>query len=146
MRKLIFLLIPILFIAMPLVSHGDESSATAKPKPKPAVYGVLFYADWCGSCKALDPKVAEARKEAKLDSQDILFVTLNLTDETTKHQAAMMAATLGIFDLYESNSGNTGFMLLLNAETGEKLAQLTKKMKVGDIATRIQESVNSVKS
>jgi len=37
-------------------------------------------------------------------------------------------------------------MLLLNAETGEKLAQLTMKMKVGDIATRIQESVNSVKS
>ncbi len=142
MRKLIFLLIPILFIAMPLVSHGDKSSTAAKP----AVYGVLFYADWCGSCKALDPKVAEARKEAKLDNQDILFVTLNLTDETTKHQATMMATTLGISDLYDSNAGKTGFMLLLNAETGEKLAQLTMKMEVGDIATRIQESVNSVKS
>lgn len=142
MRKLIFLLISILFIAMPLVSHGDESSTAAKP----AVYGVLFYADWCGSCKALDPKVAEARKEAKLDNQDILFVTLNLTDETTKHQAAMMAAVLGISDLYDSNAGKTGFMLLLNAETGEKLAQLTMKMGVGDITARIQESVKSVKS
>lgn len=142
MRKLLFLLIPILFIAMPLVSQGGDSSSGAKP----AVYGVLFYADWCGSCKTLDPKVTEARKEAKLDNQDILFVTLNLTDETTKHQAAMMAATLGISDLYERNAGKTGFMLLLNAETGEKLAQLTKKMEVGDIATRIQASVNSVKS
>jgi len=142
MRKLIFLLIPMLFIAMPFISYGDESSTTAKP----AVYGVLFYADWCGSCKALDPKVAEARKEAKLDNQDILFVTLNMTDETTKHQAAMMAAALWISDLYESNAGKTGFMLLLNAETGEKLAQLTMKMAVDDIVTRIQDSVNSVKS
>ena len=142
MRKLIFLLIPMLFIAMPLVSHGDESSSNAKP----AVYGVLFYADWCGSCKALDPKVVEARKEAKLDNQDILFVTLDLTDETTKHQAAMMASIMGISDLYESNAGKTGFMLLLNAETGGKLAQLTKKLESTEIAAKIQESIKAAKS
>jgi len=142
MRKLIFLLIPMLFIALPFVSHGEESSTIAKP----AVYGVLFYADWCGSCKALDPKVTQAREEAKLDTQDVLFVTLDLTNDTTKHQAAMMAATLGISDVYESNAGKTGFMLLLNAESGEKVAQLTNKMEAADIATRIQETVASVKS
>lgn len=142
MRKLIFLLIPMLFIALPFVSHGEESSTIAKP----AVYGVLFYADWCGSCKALDPKVTQAREEAKLDTQDVLFVTLDLTNDTTKHQAAMMAATLGISDVYESNAGKTGFMLLLNAESGEKVAQLTNKMEAADIATRIQETVASVRS
>lgn len=142
MRKLIFLLILMLFIALPFVSHSEESSATAKP----AVYAVLFYADWCGSCKALDPKVTQAREAAKLDTQDVLFVTLDLTNDTTKHQAAMMAATLGISDVYEGNAGKTGFMLLLNAESGEKVAQLTNKMEATDIATRIQETVASVKS
>ncbi len=142
MRKLIFLLIPMLFIALPFVSHSEESSATAKP----AVFGVLFYADWCGSCKALDPKVTQAREAANLDAQDVLFVTLDLTNDTTKHQAAMMAATLGISDVYESNAGKTGFMLLLDAESGEKVAQLTNKMEATDIATRIQETVASVKS
>ena len=142
MRKLIFLLIPMLFIALPFVSHSEESSATTKP----AVYGVLFYADWCGSCKALDPKVTQAREAANLDTQDVLFVTLDLTNDTTKHQAAMMAATLGISDVYESNAGKTGFMLLLDAGSGEKVAQLTNKMEATDIATRIQETLASVKS
>lgn len=142
MRKLILLLIPILFVALSTVSHGEENS----PPAKPAVYGVLFYADWCGSCKALDPKVTQARGAAKLDTQDVLFVTLDLTNDTTKHQAAMMAAALGISDVYESNAGKTGFMLLLNAENGEKLSQLTNKMEASDIATRIQETVASVKS
>lgn len=142
MRKLRISLIPLLFIALPLVSHGQEGSTSDKP----AVYGVLFYADWCGSCKALDPKVTQAREMAKLDTQDVLFVTLDLTNDITKHQAALMAATLGISDVYENNAGKTGFMLLLNAGSGEKLAQLTYKMEVSDIATRILETIASVKS
>ena len=142
MRKLLFLLIPIFFIALPFVSHGEEDSSSAKP----AVYGVLFYADWCGSCKALDPKITQAREEAKLDTQDILFVTLDLTDEIAKHQSALMAATLGITDVYEANAGKTGFMLLLDADSGQKLAQVTKKYESAEIAAKIQESIKAAKS
>lgn len=142
MRKLLFLLIPVLFIALPLASHGEEAS----PAAKPAVYGVLFYADWCGSCKTLDPKITQARKEANLDTQDVLFITLDLTDEIAKHQSALMAATLGISDVFEANAGKTGFMLLLDADTGEKLAQLTKKYEPAEIANKIQESIKAAKS
>ena len=142
MRKLIFLLIPVLFIALPLISHSEDATPTAKAD----VYGVLFYADWCGSCKALDPKINQAREESKLDTQDVLFVTLDLTDDTTKYQAAMMASILGINDVYKNNAGKTGHMLLINAENGEKLSQLTNKLEVSEIATRIQDSIKSVKS
>lgn len=142
MRKLIFLLIPLLFIALPFTSHSEEASPVAKP----AVYGVLFYADWCGSCKALDPKITQARQDAKLDTMDILFVTLDLTDDVTKHQASLMATTLGISDVYEGNAGKTGFMLLLNAENGEKLSQLTNSLETDVIAVRIQEAVKNVTS
>jgi thiol-disulfide isomerase/thioredoxin len=142
MRKLLFLLIPILFIVLPFASHSEEDSSTAKP----AVYGVLFYADWCGSCKALDPKITQAREEAKLDTQDVLFLTLNLTDEVAKHQSALMAATLGIIEVYESNAGKTGFMLLLDADSGQKLAQITNKYESAEIAVKIQASIKAVKS
>ena len=142
MRKLLYLLVPMLIIFQPFVSYSEEGSTIAKP----VVYGVLFYADWCGSCKALEPKVAQAREEAELDSQDILFVTLDLTNDATKHQASMMAAMLGVSHVYESNAGKTGFMLLLNAVNGEKLAQLTKKMEPDGIATLIQDTIESIKS
>lgn len=142
MRKHIIILVSMMLLVLPLVSHGDDAQTTAKP----AVYGVLFYADWCGSCKALDPKITQAREEAKLDEQDVLFVRLDLTDDTTKHQAAMMAAIMGISDLYESNAGKTGFMLLIDTESGEKLEQLTSKLEVSDIASKIKDSVKTAKS
>ena len=142
MRKLIFLIIPILLTALPFVSHSEEDSSIVKP----AIYGVLFYADWCGSCKTLDPKITQAREEAKLDTQEILFVTLDLTDDITKHQAAFMAVTLGITDVYHANAGKTGFMLLLDADSGQTLAQLTNKYESAEIAVKIQDSIKAAKS
>ena len=143
MRKLIFLLIPLMFLVLPFTSQsGEEDSLDIKP----AVYGILMYADWCGTCKALDPKIAQARKEANLDQEDILFLRWDLTDELTSHQAEMMAAVLGLGDLYNENAGKTGFMLLVDADSGEKLAQLTMKHEATDIAEKIQASIESVKS
>ncbi len=143
MQKFIYLLIPIIFFVLPFTSHSAEEGSS---DVKPAVYGVLMYADWCGSCKALDPKISQAREEANLDQQDILFVRWDLTDEVTSHQAKMMAAVLGLSDLYEANAGKTGFMLLVDADSGEKLAQLTTKHEAAEIATKIQASIKSAKS
>jgi len=143
MRKLLFLIIPILFTTVPFVTQADEKDTT---HAKPAVLAVMMYADWCGSCKSLDPKVSQARKKAELDTQDVLFVSLDLTNDTTKAQASMMAAALGISDVYEANAGKTGFMLLLDAETGEKVARLTNKLEAKEIASRIQEALVKIKS
>jgi Thioredoxin. len=142
MRKFLYLLIPLLFVALPLVSHAEKDSVAAKP----AVYAVMMHADWCGACKALDPKVTQARVEAKLDDKDVLFVTFDLTDDMTKAQSAMMAASMGITEVYESNAGKTGFMLLVNAESGDKLARVTNKLKADEIADRILASLKTVKS
>ena len=140
MRKFLLLLIPFLFVALPLVSYADKEVA------KPAVIAVMMHADWCGSCKSLDPKVTQAREEAKLDEQDVLFVTFDLTDDTTKAQSKMMAAALGIAEVYESNAGKTGFMLLVNAESGDKLARVTNKLKADEIADSILASLKTAKT
>lgn len=142
MRKLLFLLIPVLFVALPFTSYSEDDVVTAKP----AVYGVMLYADWCGSCKALDPKITQAREGAKLDTQDVLFITLDLTNDVAKHQSAMMATSLGFSEVYEKNAGKTGFMILVDANTGEKLAQVTNKYKPTEIAAKIQESIKAAKS
>ena len=142
MRKLTFLLIPLFFLAAPLVSQGDEQAAVVKP----AVYGVLMYADWCGACKALDPKINQARKDANLDNQEVLFLRWDLTNETTQHQALMMASALGLSDVYAANAGKTGFMLLLDAESGKRLAMLTVKQDSEEIASEIKNSIKTANS
>lgn len=143
MRKLSLLLISFVFLLIPFTSQSEEAQVV---EAKPAVYGILMYADWCGACKALDPKIAQAREEADLDSEDILFMRWDLTDETTKHQTLMMASVLGLNKVYAANAGKTGFMLLVDAETGEKLELLTTKYGPTEIADKIQNSIEAANS
>ena len=137
MKNTAILLISLVLIAFPFVSFSDESNQDNRA----SVYGVMMYADWCGTCKALDPKIVQARKEAELDQQAVLFVRWDLTDETTQHQAKMMASALGLSKAYDENEGKTGFMMLYSAESGEKLAMITTKFDVDEIAAIIKEYI-----
>ena len=104
---------------------------------QPEVMGILFYADWCSSCKVLEPQLDQARTDSDLDNQSIVFVTLDLTDETTSHQAKLLAQSLGLGDVYAANEGTTGFMLLVDAETKHVVTRLTKELTAEVISERI---------
>ena len=109
----------------------------------PKVLGVLFYADWCGSCRILDPKIEKARGKADLDNQDILFVRLDLTDATSRHQAELLASKLGLGEVYSENAGKTGFMVLFDGSSGKPIARLTKDMDADQIITAIDSALGS---
>lgn len=141
MLKLKFLMLCILMLAIPLLTNADTDRAK-----KSIVYAVLMYADWCGSCKTLDPKITQAREIDGLDEKNILFVTLDLTNETTSHQAAMMAEALDITELYENNAGKTGFMMLINSETGEQISRITKSLDTKSISEHMIEAIKTVNS
>jgi len=114
---------------------------TTAKADSPTLYAVTFHADWCGSCAVLNPEMIKARGKSDLDNQNVLFITLDLTDETTSHQAGLMASALGIGDFYAKNAGKTGFVLLVNAATGEELGRLTKAMDADQIASTINEKI-----
>ena len=107
--------------------------------------GVLFYADWCGSCKVLDPAIQKARGQYDLDNQPVLFVRLDLTDATDRYQAGLMASAIGLGDYYANNHGATGFMLLVDAETGEILSRLTKDMDAKAISNSVQQAIEQAR-
>ena len=120
-----------LVLAPALSANAEEAEAT--------LYAVTFHADWCGTCKRLEPELIEARTKGDLDTQNVLFVTLDLTDDTTKHQAALMASALGISDFYESNRGKTGFVLLVNGKTGETVGRIKGDTKAAKIEKKVME-------
>ena len=111
----------------------SASGADDAPKAEqPERIALFFYADWCGSCKVLDPKVKEARDELKANAKT-LFVTFDLTDEATRAQSAMLADALGLGPIYEVKSKKTGFMLIIDAEDKSIQQTLTKTDEVDPI-------------
>ena len=95
---------------------------------EPEVMVVKFYADWCGSCRVMDPIMEEAKEMVNLDDTDALFVTLDLTDETTSKQAELLASALDIGEYYAENAGKTGYMILVDTATGEIEGTINKDM------------------
>jgi len=117
-------------------------AAQAKtPAAEPQTYAVLFYADWCGSCKTLDPKVTEARQS--LADSPILFLTFDLTDDASKHQSAMLAEAVGLDSLYTENGGKTGYLAIVEASSGKVLGKLTKSDSAEAIAAKLRDSAKS---
>ncbi len=113
------------------IAHAGEASESTKAD----TYAVLFYADWCGSCKVLDPKLEEAR--ASLSDEPVLFATFDMTDENTTKQTAMLANALRMDDLFNENAGRTGFLLLVDAESHEVVDRITREDSAEEIEAKI---------
>ena len=133
MKKLIFPALLIMTFILPF-----QAQAGAVHHKTPELIGVLYYADWCGSCKTLDPQIEKARGKAGLDDMPIVFVRMDLTDTTTSAQSAMLASSLGLGDLYADNKGKTGYMAVIDVDTKEVVARIDKTMSADDIATMIK--------
>lgn len=137
MKNFILTLSLIVLAFVPFAANADKHDQTN-------LYAVAFHADWCGSCKILGPNITKARGKADLDNQNVLFVTLDLTNATTRNQSKLMAHALGLGEFYKTNAGKTGFVLLVNSKTGEILGKLTKDMDSGKITQMITDKVSSL--
>ena len=137
MQKLLIILAGLVFVFLP-------TSLLAESDSKSSVYAVSFHADWCGSCQVLGPQVEKARGKANLDNQNVLFVKLDLTDETKRHQSMLMAEALGIGEYYKTNGGKTGFLLLVNSKDGKTIEKITKASDAGEIASKITGALGSI--
>jgi len=135
MNKILLMFGFIAAFFMPVASvHAEDKSANA-------LYAVKFHADWCSSCKVLGPNVEAARGKADLDNKNVLFVTLDLTNATTRHQSSLLASALGLAETYKTNDGKTGFVLLVNAQTGDVVGKLTKEQNSNAIVAAINEKI-----
>ncbi len=77
---------------------AQDKTNNEKMAEKPLV--VLVRADWCGICKALEPKIDELM-QSYADKFD--FVVLNITDKEAIAKSAETAKTLGLSDFFAVN-------------------------------------------
>ncbi|MEM8963475.1 MAG: thioredoxin family protein [Acidobacteriota bacterium] len=117
MKSFRFVLVALALLILP-TTLATAASAPAQPE----IMAVKFHADWCGSCKKMGTVFEDLRN--KYDGESVLFVTLDLTNATTRGQAEYLASALGFGDVYAANAG-TGFILLLDGESKKQVAKLT---------------------
>lgn len=105
----------------------------------PAAMLVQVHADWCGSCKVLDPRVAAMREV--LNAQNVLVVKLDYTNEATTQQAKRLAAALSITDAVAANNG-TGKLLVIRGDDRSLDAVLTRSNSDDDILNAVKAAAS----
>ena len=130
----IFTLLGLLILAGAPTQNINAAEAGSQPK----IIAVKFHADWCGTCKVMGPVFTDLRN--KLDGKPVLFVELDFTNATTRHQAMLLASALGISQALKENPG-TGFILLFDKKrqvTGKHTSCQTLKEIAAAICTHCE--------
>ncbi len=102
---------------------------------------VLIYADWCGSCKILDPKVKKVQSMGTLPGVE--FVTLDYTakDAEAFYAQAEAAGVGDAVKTYLDGTVKTGQLLLIDVDDQKVLSKITKTSEPAQILTAIKEAV-----
>lgn len=114
---------------------GAESTSVQEPK----VFVVKYDADWCFACKELDTILPDVKKA--LADEAVLFVTLDLTDDTSKKHTEMLVSVLGIQEDWAEMKGSTGLINVIDPETKERLTQLNMVHSAETMVDMIREHI-----
>lgn len=119
----------------------SDASAAASKVMNAKTKAVLIYADWCGSCKVLDPKVQKVQSMGKIPGLE--FVTLDYTDkDADAFYAQAEAAGVGeAVKTYLDGTIKTGQLVLIDVDDQKVLSKVTKTFEPAQILTAIKEAV-----
>lgn len=104
---------------------GSADKKAAASEGQVARIALIFHADWCGNCKVLEPTIAAARE--KLEADDVLFVTLDFTDDQTRAQAELLAKALGLGEILAEQGGRPGMLLVVDGKEKKVLDTFTRQ-------------------
>lgn len=104
---------------------SSSAQAQAADSDRPNVIAVKFHADWCGSCKAMGSSFNELGD--KFDSEPVLFVNFDLTNDLTTRRARLLSQALRLDKVWAQNAPKTGFVLLVDANRMEVVDRLTRE-------------------
>jgi len=104
---------------------------------------VLIYADWCGSCKVLDPAVKKVQSMGTVPGVE--FVVLDYTDKDAANfyaQAEAAGVNTAIRD-YLGDTVKTGQLLFVDVDDAKVIGKATKADAAPAILAKIKEAVSA---
>lgn len=136
MKNIKNLALAVLLAATAVIGFASFSSQSNASATGLSYYAVKMHADWCGTCKGMKAKMPEIT-EALADS-NVQMITLDVTNEGRTARSLAMATKLGFADAFTAANGKTGFIAVINSETGENVAKVSGKGTAADIADGIK--------
>ena len=105
-----------LTLALLTLVAGWAVPALAEQDPAPAMI-VKIHADWCGTCRALEPTWSALEDEPRAR-----LVVLDVSDKDRLASAQQTAKSLGIESFFDAHKGKTGTVGVIDAQTREAVA------------------------
>ena len=134
MKKLVSILGLVALFA--LVGATFAPRASAAPAKSPDVIAAVFYADWCGYCKKMEPAAMATMKNYKSD-KTVKFVKFDLTDAKTKADSTKIAARNGISPVWNGHQ-KTGMILLVDGKTRKVIGKIDSNDSSAAMKTKIE--------
>lgn len=138
--KLSLLAMVFAFMAfLPQAFAMEDQNAENATHEKTAT-AVIFYADNCGACKILEPKMTEAMKAINMNKINI--VKLDFSSKAAIEASKTLAAEQNVNDTLQQYGAKTGFVVLLDKE-GNEIDKLKVDDNTGDIAAKLARAIVS---
>ena len=121
---------------------ASERAPVTAPTEDVRILAVTSYADWCGSCKALDPKVKAVQATNTFDGVE--FATIDYTSRSSEAFFAD-AETLGVAETMQTvfaDGIKTGKLYLIDLDSGDVISTVDKSMDEAAITAAISEAVS----
>ncbi|WP_375548690.1 thioredoxin family protein [Oceanicaulis alexandrii] len=108
---------------------------------EPRLVAALFRSNWCGPCKVLEPRYEAVMADyAAAPLERVRF------DSSFGRRGvlARRAREEGVSQAYEATAGSTGFVLLIDRETGDVLARISMAYSDADIRGALDHALQVI--
>jgi thiol-disulfide isomerase/thioredoxin len=123
-----------------LTAFKPETWSSSEVAEDRDVVAAMFFSNFCGACKILDPRIAEVRPEY-LD-RPVDFVKFNQTFSAfNTRELEALADAHGIRRVFETHQGKTGFMVLVDPASQRELEVVTVAYQPDDIRDALDRAL-----
>lgn len=120
-------------------ARGADRKVRAKVT-SPEIIAVRVRHDLCPLCKELDPKFPELVRQA--NNESVLFVTLDLSSQTTQKQAALLVGALGLQRVWTGDLSKIGSVTFLDGKS-KRILSFVQTVDRKEIEAALQKAVDS---